>query len=163
MKRICYTNDQGILSVVIPAPKAQLERVLGPLTEEAYKEHVITRCAPTDRPWRFIDVKDIPDSREFREAWVDTTESSTVDICCERAREAKLALMRERRNALLDASDKDFMAALESGDVNRIGSVKAHRKKLRDATEALKSLDVAGQVNNIKLLDQIKTLSDIGE
>lgn len=58
MKVIIYPQDDGKVSVVIPAPEYadQIEAV-------AYKD------VPKGKPWRIIDYEDLP-SRDFRDLWM---------------------------------------------------------------------------------------------
>lgn len=158
MKKIIYTRTDGGLSVVIPAPKSSIERMLGPLTDEEYELHVKTKSIPTDaiNP-RDVDDSDIPNNREFRNAWCDVTELSRIDIDCEKARDIKLVELRRKRITLLEEQDKLFMIAIEKEE--DLTSIKAGKQRLRDITEPLKALDVYGKVNDETLLQQIRDLS----
>jgi hypothetical protein len=72
MEKIIYTRESdGGLNVIIPASKADLERVLGPLTDEQYEQHVWQKSIPEDAitPTSIAD-SGIPTDREFRDAWV---------------------------------------------------------------------------------------------
>ena len=53
VKRIIYPNDDGGISVIIPAVSVEL----------AMKD------IPSGKPYRIVDVSDIPTDREFRNAW----------------------------------------------------------------------------------------------
>jgi hypothetical protein len=59
-KRIIYPNDEGGVSILIP-------------TEEYLAEHTIEELAakdvPEGKPYKIVDVKDIPTDRTFRDAW----------------------------------------------------------------------------------------------
>lgn len=58
-KRIIYPNDNGGISIIIPAESV----------EAAMKD------IPADKPYKIVDVADIPADRTFRDAWtVDFTE-----------------------------------------------------------------------------------------
>lgn len=108
-----------------------------------------------------ISDSDLPESREFRDAWVDVTDSSKVDICCTRAKDIKLAALRRARDKLLDKSDKETTRALEDANPAAIEKLKARRQALRDATVPLKALDTSGKVNDAALLQQIRELAEI--
>jgi hypothetical protein len=58
MKRIIYTNDDGGLSILTPAPECEL-----PIEEVARKD------VPAGVPYQIVDITDIPTDREFRNAW----------------------------------------------------------------------------------------------
>jgi len=59
-KRIIYPNDDGGVSILIP-------------TEEYLAEHTIEELAakdvPAGKPYKIVDVADIPTDRTFRNAW----------------------------------------------------------------------------------------------
>lgn len=157
MKKILYTRPDGGVSIVTPLPKENIEVLLGPLTEDQYVSHIIERSIPDDATnVRYINNEDIPTSRHFRNAWVDTTEEAYIDICCEKARDVQLEKLRRERDAELDKLDKEFMIALEREMDTTV--IKKRKQELRDATNPLKILDVAGKVNDDELLEEIKSL-----
>jgi hypothetical protein len=59
-QRIIYPNDDGGVSILIP-------------TEEYLAEHTIEELAakdvPAGKPYKIVDVSDIPTDRTFRNAW----------------------------------------------------------------------------------------------
>jgi hypothetical protein len=58
-QRIIFPNDNGGISVIIPAESV----------EAAMKD------IPAGKPWKIVDAADIPATREFRDAWTaDFTE-----------------------------------------------------------------------------------------
>lgn len=159
MNKILYTRPDGGVSIVVPAPKESLEQVLGPLTVKEYSEHVYRKSIPEDAiNIREIEDTDLPD-REFRNAWVDVTEESRIDICCSKARDLKLEEVRAKRKELLVEQDSKFMIALETG--KGLDEVKAEKQRLRDITEPLKALDVEGKYNDEEVLASIRQLGDI--
>ena len=52
-KRIIYPNDDGGISIIIPAESV----------EAAMKD------VPAGKPYKIIDAADVPADREFRNAW----------------------------------------------------------------------------------------------
>jgi hypothetical protein len=159
MNKIVYTRADGGVSIVVPAPKEILERVLGPLTNEEYQQHVISRSIPSDATnVRSIEETDIPSDREFRGAWCDVTPESHIDIDLVSAKEVQLAKMRSIRNEKLKDTDGLMTRALELGI--GIEEIKAQRQALRDITEPLKALEVSGY-NNEAILAQIKFLGTL--
>lgn len=80
--KFAYTTPEGGVAIVHAAPKAQLERVLGPLTDEQYEAHVRQRSIPSDA----ADVEKLPDNwtppddRTFRNAWKKEGGSVSVDF-----------------------------------------------------------------------------------
>jgi hypothetical protein len=57
-QRIIYPNDDGGVSIIIPAPNCGLS------IDEIAKKDV-----PAGKPYKIVDVADIPSDREFRNAW----------------------------------------------------------------------------------------------
>lgn len=158
--KIMYTRpeDNGV-SIVIAVPKEDIERVLGPLTQTQYEAHIIERSIPDNAlNVKLISEEDLPADRKFRNAWVDVTPDTKVNIDLARAKELKLEEMRQKRNVLLDKEDKNYMVALERGEDP--DSIKSRKQALRDATNPLKALVVEG-VDDPAVLAQIETLATI--
>ncbi len=57
MQRIIYKNDNGGVSVIIPAD-------CGLTIEE-----IALKDVPTGKPFKIVDTVDIPSDRELRDAW----------------------------------------------------------------------------------------------
>jgi hypothetical protein len=57
MKRIVYQNDEGGISIIVPAD-------CGLTIEE-----IAAKDVPTGKPYKIVDVADIPTDRTFRNAW----------------------------------------------------------------------------------------------
>ena len=56
--RIIYPNDDGGVSIVIPAPECGLTI-----------EEIAAKDVPAGKPYKIVDVADIPTDRTFRNAW----------------------------------------------------------------------------------------------
>ena len=54
-KRVIYPTDDGGVAVVVPAPGVTLEQVL--------------KAVPSGKPYKIVDVADVPSDRTFRNAW----------------------------------------------------------------------------------------------
>lgn len=57
-QRIIYPNDAGGVSVIIPAPECGLS-----------VEEIAAKDVPAGKPYKIIDVTDVPSDRTFRDAW----------------------------------------------------------------------------------------------
>lgn len=57
-KRIIYPNDEGGVSVIVPAPECDLTI-----------EEIALKDVPQGKPYQIVDVADIPSDRTFRNAW----------------------------------------------------------------------------------------------
>ena len=98
-KRIIYPTDDGGVAVIIPAPEARrqvlvseavTETVIIPATEnmseheqvniitpavyrdetdDEFSAWVAAKDVPTGKPFKIVDVADIPEDRTFRNAW----------------------------------------------------------------------------------------------
>lgn len=56
--RIIYPNDEGGVAVIIPAPECGLSI-----------EEIAAKDVPAGKPYKIVDVSDIPEDRTFRAAW----------------------------------------------------------------------------------------------
>ena len=56
--RIIYPNDDGGVSIVIPAPECGLTI-----------EEIAAKDVPVGKPFKIIDTADVPSDRTFRNAW----------------------------------------------------------------------------------------------
>ena len=57
-QRIIYPTDDGGVAVIIPAPECGLTI-----------EEIATKDVPAGKPFKIVDVADIPSDRTFRNAW----------------------------------------------------------------------------------------------
>ena len=57
-KRIIYPNNDGGVVVLIPAPECGLTI-----------EEIAAKDVPAGKPYKIVDVSDIPSDRTFRNAW----------------------------------------------------------------------------------------------
>ena len=57
-QRIIYPNDDGGVAIVIPAPQCGLTI-----------EQIVAKDVPAGKPFKIVDVADIPTDRTFRNAW----------------------------------------------------------------------------------------------
>ncbi len=70
--KFAYEQEDGTVAIAIPAPKKQLERVMGPMTDENYETFVRSRLIPDHIP--NADVIVLPDDwqgldRSKRDEW----------------------------------------------------------------------------------------------
>ena len=57
-QRIIYPNDDGGVSIIIPAPECGLSI-----------EEIAQKDVPAGKSYKIVDVADIPTDRTFRDAW----------------------------------------------------------------------------------------------
>ena len=60
MKRIIYQNDEGGISIIVPAPEA---------LETMTIEEIAAKDVPQGKEYHIVDVSEIPEDRTFRNAW----------------------------------------------------------------------------------------------
>jgi hypothetical protein len=58
MKRIIYPTDDGGVAVIVPAAECGLTI-----------EEIAVKDVPAGKPYKIVDVADIPTDRTFRDAW----------------------------------------------------------------------------------------------
>ena len=59
-QRIIYPNDDGGVSILIPTPEYMAEHTI---------EELAAKDVPAGKPFKIVDVSDIPSDRTFRNAW----------------------------------------------------------------------------------------------
>lgn len=59
-QRIIYPNDNGSVSILIPTPEYLAEHTI---------EELAAKDVPAGKPFKIVDVSDIPEDRTFRDAW----------------------------------------------------------------------------------------------
>ena len=64
-KRIIYPNDEGGVSIVVPAPDCELSL-----------EQIAGKDVPAGKPYQIVDVSEIPDDRSYRNAWTYVEEEN---------------------------------------------------------------------------------------
>ena len=57
-KRIVYKNDEGGISIIVPAEECGLTI-----------EEIAAKDVPAGKAYNIVDVSEIPTNREFRGAW----------------------------------------------------------------------------------------------
>jgi len=59
-QRIIYPTDDGGVAILIPAPEYLAEHTI---------EELAAKDVPNGKPYKIVDVSDIPSDRTFRDAW----------------------------------------------------------------------------------------------
>lgn len=126
-------------------------------SEEEILQWMASNKVPNGLKFRIIDKKNIPQNREFRNAWTDEFETETVDVHNERAKEIQLQHLRNVRKKAYEKLNTDFIIALLGEDEDDLKSIREKWRKLKDSTEPLKSFEVK-EHNCSKTLAKIKEL-----
>ena len=104
------------------------------------------------RSWRRVEREDIPEARDFREAWVDSGESIEHDM--PKVRAIHMQRIREARNARFPALDAEYMRALGTGDAYSAATIEAKRQELRDLpAEVEKHVQAARTVDEVRAIN----------
>lgn len=99
-------------------------------TEEEFLTRQAAKVVPKGVEHRIVDSRSLP-SRTWRGAWVLGTGAGViVDVA--RARQNFVDAIRNRRNLLLDGTDKDYVRLLDVGTPQELAKMKLHRQTLRD-------------------------------
>ena len=59
-QRIIYSNDDGGVSIIIPTPEYLQDHTI---------EELAAKDVPAGKPYKIVDVSEIPEDRTFRNAW----------------------------------------------------------------------------------------------
>jgi hypothetical protein len=60
MNRIIYKQDNGVVAIIIPTPEA---------LEQHGIQAIAIKDVPAGKPFKIVDVADIPSDRSDRDAW----------------------------------------------------------------------------------------------
>lgn len=118
-QRILYPNNDGTVSIVIPAPGLPIETI-------AKKD------VPAGKSYKIVDVSDIPSDRTFRNAW--HMNDGGVQIHMPKARDIHREKLRELRAPILAELDIEYQRADENGDVEQKKAIASQKQELRDVT-----------------------------
>jgi hypothetical protein len=70
-QRIIYPTDDGGVAILIPAPECLVEHTI---------EEIAVKDVPAGKPYKIVDVSDIPTDRTFRDAWTVDEEDLTDGV-----------------------------------------------------------------------------------
>jgi len=59
-KRIIYPTDNGGVAIIVPSSEYLVEHTI---------EELAAKDVPAGKPYKIVDVADIPSDRTFRNAW----------------------------------------------------------------------------------------------
>lgn len=119
---IIYTRpEDGGVSVVYPTGKVTIETVLAQIPEGALNVRV-------------ADVKDLPKSREYREAWTDENPGPQVDVCMKKAKHIHMQRIRHARNKKLNELDMEQVRHIQNP--KKLQDLEDRKQALRDLPTA---------------------------
>jgi hypothetical protein len=68
-KRVIYSNDDGGVSILIPSPNALKEFSIDDLAKKDVPYYIDAEGNLVQKPYKIIESSDLPQDREFRDAW----------------------------------------------------------------------------------------------
>lgn len=80
-QRIIYKNDESGIAIIIPAPECLQNHTI---------EEIAAKDVPAGKPYKIVDVTDIPTDRTFRNAWEVDEEDLTDGVGAESNEFAKV-------------------------------------------------------------------------
>jgi len=135
-QRIIYQNDNGGVAIIVPCD-------CGLTIEE-----IAAKDVPTGKPYKIVDVADVPSDRTFRNAWVVDKKSITVDV--EKARGIAHKARRAKRDA--EFAPLDINATIP----DRAKVAEEKRKLVRAKDDKMQTdIDAAKDVGEMKRLLEV--------
>lgn len=122
MKKIVVKKDDGTVAIILPT----LEATPKLLERDA-------KAVPGYVSHREIDDSELPQDRQFREAWTDDFDTKTVDVHIPKAHDICRDKFRRLRKAKLATLDIQFMQAIENFE--SIDEISKKKQALRDVTK----------------------------
>lgn len=139
--RFAYTQPNGMVAIVIAAPKEALAPLIGvpgalgirTLSDDAYRQHVLARSIPADATNLHELAADWtpPDDRTYRNAWV--TDGKTVSVDMVKAKVIQQDRIREMRHPLFTKLDIAQKKAMVQKDDVTVQAIEVQLQALRDA------------------------------
>lgn len=109
---------------------------------------------------RDLQPEDLPESREFRNAWADLSPTPELNIDLVKARDLALVELRSERDKALQQTDTNYLIALSKGE--GVSTLLAEKERLRNITEPLKALEIEeGMYDDEATLNQIRQLRNL--
>lgn len=133
-KRIIFQNDEGGVSIIIPAQGSTLEQLLA--------------VVPANTNYEIVDVTDIPSDRTFRNAWFHDTseEPQKIGVHLDRAKSIAHEHRREKRR--IEMAPLDLEVTIPS----KAKQAEEDRQKIRDKYATIQAaIDNAASADEIKI------------
>lgn len=141
--RLIYTNDEGGLSVIVPASemfdensRTRQELAARGMTfanDDEIWNYISAKDVPEGKEFHAIDQSELPAFRDFRNAWKEEGGKVVHDMA--KANEIKRDQLREIRKPILEKLDVDYTRADEVKDENTKNVIALKKQALRDVTD----------------------------
>lgn len=159
MKRILFTQDDGVLAIIVPAPAHSFLDIVDianmTVKKQGFYEWIAEKDVPkmpdgSARPYEIVDTAIVPSDRHFRDAW-EHHPTEKVKVNMTKAVEVQRNKIRAERAPLLADLDVQYMQALETKDVAKQSAIIAEKQRLRDITK-LPDLAAAATPDDLKAI-----------
>ncbi len=135
-KRIVYINPDNTITVIVPAPSADVD-------------DIVKTQVPEGAAYRILNASELPFRDDYRVSWkVDQNFKVYHDMAI--ARDVHKDRIRKLRQPKLEALDLKYQRADEDGDLELKKAIVLKKKKLRDLTNH-SSIDAAKTIEELKL------------
>lgn len=143
-KRILYTNEQGGLSVIVPAPGCTLEQALA--------------AVPPMTSHEVVDVAEVPTDRIFRNAWFHdvTAAPQKVGVVLQKAKDITHARRRAKREEEFKPHDDIIMKQLPGKSAVEAEAARAAIRTKYDAIQV--SVDACTAPEGLKAIIEVEGL-----
>jgi len=132
-KRILFTNAEGGVSIVVPAPGATLEQCVS--------------AVPAGVSYEVVDVTDVPYDRTFRNAWKHDTSTSPEKVAVYMPKAQAITHEKRRAKRAAEFAPLDVEATIPS----KAAAAEAARQAIRDKFDAVQAeIDAAVSVDELK-------------
>jgi len=149
LKKIVFTDSEGMANLIIPSSKESINKFFNiEMNNTEYQEHIIKGAIPEYiNTYEFIDDKDHPADREFRNAWKQNGKSIEFDL--DKAKNIQLKNIRDARKIKLEDLDKQINGAILENNAAEKSRLAKERRELLDITEPLKAM-IPSSIDDIK-------------
>lgn len=146
-QRIVFTNPNGSVGVIIPAPNSKLS------VEEIMKKDVPAGATNA----RICTTDDLPANRVYRAAWDDSNPESFVGTDITKA--ATIAHERRRANREEQLAPLDKEESFSTTDDIRKAAILTEKQAILDANAAIQiNIDKAVDVDALLAIEQVEGL-----
>jgi hypothetical protein len=174
MSKLIFKKDgEDTVTVIHPVAREKIESELGrAFADDAeYMDFVQQRSQQKDSDgndikgsWRQCEDADIPTSREFRNAWIDSEPGSQIDIDCARAQAVVTDEMKAEHKRFIKNINEEIEVAVDMNDVaeeNRLNAMKNQKAAALNSEMAkLNAMNNNGKVNDNAALQSIRDARD---
>ena len=132
MKNIVWKRSDGVVAITHIIDQADSET---DVPGHSSQDEAVLMIGRGDVPhgWEAAGFDaPVPSDRTFREAWAYV---DSVEVDMTKAKEIWRDNIRAARKPILESLDVAFIRALETGDTELVGDIRAQKQALRDATD----------------------------